>query len=370
MSHIMKKYLRTKLIISLAGLMVIFAACLKEKDSLNQPYKGNTPVDIEDGWTLSDPATENIDSESLDAIYREVYADKDIWMMKSLLVFRNGKLVAESYLKDDADRIKPDAIWSCTKQINSIITGIAIERGLIGSIHDSIDQYLPEYTDKYPDKKNITIEHLLTMRSGIAFDNGNMNDIMRKKQIDNSLDYILNLDMSYQSGEKHFYKDSDPHLLSAIVQKVSGKPMDEFGDDVLFSPLGIRNYKWNRYTDGITLGSWGILTTPRELAKVAQCVMNNGVHNGQQVIPSGYLHDMLSIQVPEAHNELDFGYLWWIDSADGIYFTWGHGGQYAFIIPSLQMMVVITSYPQVDDDVNIPVEDIISIVKRIAATVD
>lgn len=359
-----------KFILPTAFLLLIVTSCLKEKDSLNKPYKGYAPKEISDGWTLSDPETESINADALDQVYREVYADKDIWMMKSLLVFRNGKLIAESYLKDDDDMTKSDAIWSCTKQIVSIITGIALERGLIGSIHDSITWYLPEYTDKYPDKKGITIEHLLTMRSGIAFDNGNMNDVMRKKQIDNSLDYILNLRMNDLPGVKHFYKDSDPHLLSAIVQKVSGKPMDEFGKEVLFNPLGITNYKWCRYTDGVTLGSWGILTTPRELAKIAQCVMDNGVHNGQQIIPAGYLHDMLSIQESKAHNELDFGYLWWIDSDNGIYFTWGHGGQYAFIIPSKKMIVVITSYSQVDDDVNIPVEEIIGIVKKIAATAD
>lgn len=288
-------------------------------------------------------------------------------MLKSLLVFRNGNLVAESYLKDDNDRIKPDAIWSNTKQINGIITGIAINRGYI-SIHDSLEMYLGDYTTRYPDKKGITVEDLLTMRSGIAFDNGYMNDALRNKNIENSLDYILEMDLEDKPGTNFKYKDSDPHLLSAIVQRTTGKPMDEFGKEVLFDRLNVKNYSWCRYKDGITLGSWGILITPRELAKIAQCILDNGKHNGEQVIPASWLQTMLSPHIANAHHDLAFGYLWWIYPVKNIYFTWGHGGQYAIIIPSKNMLVVITSLSQVDDDVNVKVEEIIELAESIAAT--
>lgn len=101
----------------------------------------------------------------------------------SPLVFRNGKLVAESYTKEDADRITPRAMWSCTKQVVGLLTGIALEKGLIHSVDDNIGKYLPETVD-YPDKKDITIEQLLTMRSGIDYSNdgfaGQSDDILRQ----------------------------------------------------------------------------------------------------------------------------------------------------------------------------------------------
>jgi CubicO group peptidase (beta-lactamase class C family) len=357
-----------KLILCFAiPLIVILVSCLKEGE-LKQPYKGYSPVSIGDNWQLSDPASENMNPEALDSIYREVYADEALWMIKSLLVFRNGKLVAESYMKDDSDRTRMDAIWSCTKQVNSIITGIALDKGLIGSVQDPIERYLPDYLEKYPDKKGITIENLLTMKSGIDFDNGDDSDILRQHKTDNSLDYILSMSLTGQPGTAFKYKDSDPQILSSVVQSATGKPLDEFGKEVLFDPLGIKNYEWYRYSDGVTLGSWGILTTPRELAKIAQCVLDSGKYNNQQVIPEEWLNEMLSIKVPNAHNELAFGYLWWSYPSKKIYFTWGHGGQYAFIIPSKNMLVLITCLSQVDDDVNVPVEDHLDLAEKIAAT--
>ena len=200
-------------------LLLSCASCLKE-EPMKKTYRNFIPVDISDGWTISDPETEHMDAGELDKIYREVYADDRTWMMKSLLVFRNGELIAESYLKDEADRTAMDAIWSCTKQIHALITGIAMEQGYIHDIHDSVGKYLPEYILMYPDKKGITIEHLLTMTSGIAFDNGTDNDILRQHKTDNSLNYVLGMNLSYPPGENFTYKDSDPHILSGILQGV------------------------------------------------------------------------------------------------------------------------------------------------------
>jgi len=277
------------------SVSLALTSCFKEED-MKVPYQGYTPIDISDGWILSDPASESMDPVQLDKIFRDVYTDDHNWMMKSLLVFRNGKLLAECYLKDEADRTAIDAIWSCTKQLNAIITGIAIDQGYIGSINDSIGKYLPEYLDRFPDKKGILIKHLLTMKSGIAFDNGTDNDLLKRHKVDNSIDYILGLDLNDQPGTIYSYKDSDPHLLSAIVQKATGKPLDEFGKDVLFDPLGLTNYHWHRYSDGVTMGSWGILTTPRELAKVAQCVLDSGRYHDRQIIPSRF--PMLMANLP------------------------------------------------------------------------
>src|SRR5215467_4623298 len=99
----------------LGCLFMLFGSCLKE-DALKKPYTGFSPLDIGDGWVISTPSAEEIDSAALDQAYRDLYNDDATWMVKSFSVFRNGKLVAESYLKDEADRTHPDAIWSCTKQ--------------------------------------------------------------------------------------------------------------------------------------------------------------------------------------------------------------------------------------------------------------
>jgi CubicO group peptidase (beta-lactamase class C family) len=100
----------------------------------------------------------------------------------------------------------------------------------------------------------------------------------------------------------------------------------------------------------------------------AQCVLDSGIYKDQQIIPASWLEDMLSVHVSNAYNELSFGYLWWLHPSKGIYFTWGHGGQHAFILPSKNLLVLITSFPQIDFDLFLPIEYTIGIVERIADT--
>jgi CubicO group peptidase (beta-lactamase class C family) len=358
---------KSNIILPVVLLLSFMTGCLKE-DPMKQPFTGFDPVDIADGWVISTPSAEHIDSLALDQVYKEVYANDDLWMTKSLLVFRNGKLVTESYLKDDIDRTRIDAIWSCTKQVNSIITGIAIDQGFINDVTDPIGNYLPEYIAKYPDKAPITLENLLMMGSGVAFDNGTQSDVFREHKTDNSLDYVLGLKLNFEPGTGYNYNDGDPQVVSGIVQAATGKTLDEYGKEVLFDKLGITNYEWVRYSDGVTLGGFGILTCPRELAKVAQCVLDTGRHNGQQVIPLDWWQKMLSPKVPDAGGPLSFGYFWWSVQSKGYWFMWGHGGQYAFLVPEKRLMVVITSLTQVDDDVNVSIEEIIGIVDKIVLT--
>jgi len=348
----------------------LMTGCLKE-DPMKKPYTGFDPLDSGDGWIISTPSAEQIDSLALDKIYQDLYADDDYWMTKSLLVFRNGKLVAESYLKDDIDRTRIDCLWSCTKQVNGIITGIAIDQGYIGGVTDLVSDYLPEYIAKYPDKSTVTLENLLMMGSGISFDNGTQSDVFREHNTENSLDYVLGLDLMFEPGTGYHYNDGDPQIVSGIVQAATGKTLDEYGKEVLFDPLGITNYEWERYSDGVTLGGFGILTCPRELAKIGQCVLDSGRHNGQQIIPLDWWEEMLSIKVPDAGGPFSFGYFWWSVPSKGYKLMWGHGGQYAFIVPEKRLMVVITSLTQLDDDVNVSTEEIMNnVVDRILLTAE
>ncbi len=352
----------------LALLALIYATgCLKE-GKMKKPYKGFTPHSYADGWATSSPSAEKMDSASLERIYEDVIADDGTWMMKSLLVFRNKKLIAESYFKDEADRTRRAPIWSCTKQVNAIITGISIGEGYIAGEDDLAEKYLPEYFRVYPDKKGLTLKHLLTMKSGTSFDNGGYSDIFRQHKTGNSVSFVLGLELKNPIGTTFHYNDGDPQVISAIVQKATGLPMDEYGKRVLFEPLGIKNYEWVRYTDGVTMGAWGIMTTPRELAKIGQCVLDSGRYNDQQIIPKDWWFKMLSAQVPNAHGDAAFGYYWWSIPAKGWYFMWGHGGQYVFLNPGKRLMVVATSLPQLEDDFALWYEKIVSLAEKIEAT--
>ena len=338
-------------------IVVLFlTSCLRE-DELKRPFDSYTPVILNDGWEISLPVNEGIDAAQLTEIYRNFHADPDIWQARSLLVFRNGRLVAESYTKDDNDRFTPRAVWSCTKQVVGLLTGIAIEKGLISSVKDSIGNYLPE-TEKYTAKENITIEHLLTMRSGIGYSNdglsGQSDDILR--QLPQSiLQFILGRPQPYNPGDTSIYKDCDPQLVASIIQKTSGKKTSEWAKDVLFNPMQISNLEWMEYKDGTTLGGFGIMTTPRELAKFGQLVLDSGMWKGTPLIGKNWITEMTKVRVKELYS-FQFGYLWWIDTKRNMIYMHGHGGQFVAIFPGKKLVIVMTAEVNTQDNFQLGVE--------------
>ena len=344
-------------IISLTVIIscIILTSCLKE-DNLRLPFKTYAPVDLNDGWELSTPAQERIDETALREIYKYYHESADLWAVRSLLVFRNNKLVAETYTKNTAEITQHIPIWSCTKQVMGILTGIAIEQGMIDDVNDPVQKYLPEEIARHPDKGAITIQQLLQMESGIAFSNDGFNGESAKllREIpSNSLDFILGLPFSYAPGLQCHYNDGDPHLISAILQKQTGITTKDWANEALFSKINFQNYHWEVYKDGITMGAFGISTTPREMARIGHLVLNKGNWNGQQIVNSAWIDEMTSSKVSvEKFNypgqPFSFGYLWWVDESRGIVFMGGHGGQFVIVKPS-KNLVIVTTADKTDD---------------------
>ncbi|MCP4123167.1 MAG: serine hydrolase [Bacteroidetes bacterium] len=352
-------------------IVVLFSSCLRD-DPLNLPFSTFEPREIADGHVISTPGMEQMDSLALVDIYRRVFADDDFWSLRSLLVFRNGHLVSEAYLKDEEDVTQRHLIWSCTKQVLGVLVGIAMEEGLIEGLDDPVSDYFTSELDGHDDKAMITIRQLLTMQSGIDYENsgsGGETDQLLRQIPGNSVDFVLSLPMVSDPGTEFYYKDGDPHLLSAIIQKTAGQPTDSWADDVFFSRIGFENYNWVRYRDGITFGGFGIETTPRELAKVALCVADSGRWNTHQVVPEEWIAEMTVSQV-DTQTDYAFGYYWWIDPVHDIHFMWGHGGQFAFVVPSKNIVVVMTSIPNTQGDYEIHADLALPIVFDIMETCD
>lgn len=323
-------------------------SCIKD-DRINLPFTGFSPLITDDGWKISSPSSEDIDSLKLVDIYKDLYNDENAWSLRSMLVFRNGKLVAESYLKDENDRYQRRAIWSCTKQVTGLVTGIAIHEGYIHSVNDPISHYLPQ-ANSYPGKADITVADLLTMRSGIAFDNGYQSDVFRMHKTGNSLEYVLGNELKWQPGTYFQYNDGAPQLISGIINRATGMTLSEYAGEKLFSKIGLTSYEWSDYSDGVTLGAFGLSMPPRELAKIALCVCDSGMYNGSQVVPVEWLRQALTTKVPNIHGNIGFGYFWWVNQAEKYVYMWGHGGQYAIIYPEKKLIMVFTGLEQADDN--------------------
>ena len=344
--------------------LLILNGCLKD-DALNLQFTSYEPKDINDGLAISNPTDQNVNGELLNDIYNNIYNDENLWSLRSLLVFRNGNLISEAYLKDDADIMQRHIVWSCTKQVIGVVTGIAIDKGLIVDVNNPISDYFDSEIQNHQDKADLTIRNLLTMKSGIDYSNEEQTDELLRQIPDNSVEFILNRPINSPQGTEFHYNDGNPHLMSALIQKMAGKPVDEFADEWLFSKIDITNYNWLRYKDGVSLGGFGIETTPRELSKIALCVADRGKWKGQQIISSDWIDEMTSVQTQINNFDYSFGYLWWIDESRDIYFMWGVGGQFAFIVPEKNLVVVMTSFPNTKGEYEIQADEALSIVDRI-----
>jgi CubicO group peptidase (beta-lactamase class C family) len=357
-----------KYIILTITVLFILSSCLKD-EQMKIPFQSYTPQNLGDGWDIAEPGEAGMDDEALKEVYRYVHEDANLWQIRSLLVFRNGKLIAESYMKDPADRTTPRAIWSCTKQVIGILTGIAVDKGLI-SINDHISEYLPQVA-KFPEKNQITVENLLMMKSGIDYENSGHNGgdaILSREEPASSLDYIFGLKMHASPGNHYKYKNSDPHLVSAVLQEATGKTLRDWAQEVLFNKIGMKRLEWLTYKDGITMGGYGIKTTARELGKIGQLILNDGTWESEQIVSKHWLSEMTSEKVPatETQNpDVAFGYLWWKDTKRNISCAWGRGGQLVFINRDKNLIMVVTSETNTSGDFDLSLYDAMPIYDRI-----
>ena len=353
--------------ISLLALsLYLLNGCLKD-DALNLPFTSYEPKNINDGLVISSPSDESVSPEMLMSIYKDVHSQENLWSLRSLLVFRNEKLISEAYLKDQADMTQRHIVWSCTKQVMGILTGIAVEQGLIANINDPMSVYFDSEIQNHQDKADLTIRNLLIMKSGIDYSNNVQTDELLRQIPDNSIEFVLDRPINATQGNEFHYNDGNPLLISALIQKKTGKPADEFANEWLFSKIEMTNYNWVRYKDGVSLGGFGIETTPRELSKIALCVADSGKWKGQQIISLDWISKMTTVQTQIDNFDYSFGYFWWIDETRNIYFMWGAGGQFAFIVPEKNLVIVMTSFPSTKGEYEIQASEALDVVDRIIA---
>jgi CubicO group peptidase (beta-lactamase class C family) len=319
---------------------VLVTSCLKEKP-LKQSFSGYEPAVLQDGWTVSTPENEQVDPAILGDAYSLIYADDRFAMANSLLVFRNGKLIAEAYPKTPDDRDRLNNLQSITKSFTSLLTGIALQDGLIGSIDDPVYNYYPEAFDDVVQKRDITIRNCLTMRAGLDFDNSEQTEQLYHCT-GSSVQFVISLPMIYDTGEMFQYNDGLPHLVGAIVAKKSGMSLSSYAEMKLFRPVGISKYKWENAADGLNFGAFALYLTPRDLGRIGKLLAQQGNWEGTQVVDSAWIRQATSVQ---SGTSSPYGFYFWPYPALKGYMMEGHGGQILYICPEKNLVVVYTAYP-------------------------
>ena len=361
------------LIIAVVLSLILIVGCQSEPSS---PYIYQPPGNINDELDVSTLEEVNIDSELMEKLVNDINRGK-FDEVHSLLVFKDNKLVFEKYFEGhkfqwDApkthgelvtwDKSTDHMVMSVTKSFTSICIGIAIDEGFIGSVHQSMFDYLPEYQHlNTGGKDKITIEHLLTMTSGLKWDewnaapNSGENDIgaLWFYSSNDPVTSILKMPLTDTPGTSFTYSGGNMIILSEIIKNASGMNLGEFSEQYLFQPLGIGSAHWDQFENGVIDGAGGLHLTPRDMVKIGVTFLNNGFWDGKRIISEQWVNKSATsfpgndgINVPGTdERNTGYSYTWWTksfsDSVD-IYYAGGWGGQLIIVTPELNTVIVLT----------------------------
>jgi CubicO group peptidase (beta-lactamase class C family) len=262
--------------------------------------------------------------------------------IRSLLVSVDGHLAVERYFHG-ASATRPANTKSASKSIIATLVGIAIDRGQIPSVHEPIRRYFPEYVGRDPIKGAITIEDLITMRSGLETTSNR--NYGRWVQSGNWVRHVLERPVVDTPGGRMIYSTGSTHLLSAVLTKATGTSTLAFARAALGQPLGITFDAWTRDPQGIFLGGNEMPMRPRDMLRVGELYLNNGRYGDRQVISDAWVRASIEPRTFSRFGDREYGYGWWLRTLAGrqVFYAWGYGGQFIFIVPSVRTVVAVTS---------------------------
>jgi len=337
-------------------LFILFYSC---KQHENSTYN-NKPDQLNDGIqtsTLVDVGMdEKLINEMQDSITAGGYSN-----IHSVLILRNNKLVYEKYWPGydenrvtdftglvDHHRDSLHDIRSITKSITSAAVMMAVDQGKIKNLDQRLFDFFPEYS-KYAQsrKKDITIRHLLTMTSGLNWQE-EQNDSLKKHDVSYALDFILRQPLVDEPGSKFSYNSGSTQLLGQIVEKATGMDIEKFTARHLFQPLRINHFEWTKEKNRLISAWGGLRMRSRDILKFGMLYFNGGKWNDKQIISSNLVDESMRTHI-YSEEPYGYGYQFWtlVDTVQGqpiktIEAT-GNGGQKIEMNRSKNLIMVITA---------------------------
>ncbi|MBD3385513.1 serine hydrolase [candidate division KSB1 bacterium] len=328
-------------------MLLPFLGC----NSQNLEVVDYTPIS-ENGWTNSTPLEQGLAPALVSKLYSNAAKVRTIF---SLLVVKNGYLVAEHYFHGGSIGQKA-RIQSVTKSFTSALVGIALEQSCLTSPDQKMMDFFPELTDQIKDqrKNQITIRHLLQMRAGYAWEEST-GELFKLLYSGFRPATLLDVPLVRNPGTGFDYSNLSSHLLGIIVARTCGTDLNSFAQDHLFRPLAIEPGEWIQGWEGYYNGHADLHMSARDMAKFGLLYLNEGQHNGEQIVPSEWVHESLKSYTTDAwyyrvgknFKHVGYGYQWWsVKAGDFRYnLAWGHGGQQIALIDELDMVIVVTADP-------------------------
>ncbi len=266
----------------------------------------------------------------------------------ALLIIKEDTIRYEKYWESYSETSLSNS-FSMAKSYVSALIGVALQEGKIKTIDVPVSNFLPEYA--IGDKGKITIRHLLTMSSGLNWEENYFSPVstVTEAYYGNNLKGLLKeLKVVVEPGTQFRYKGGDTQILAFILQEIYQQPLSKIAEDKLWKPLGAESDAlWSLDTDGgDEKASCCLNSNARDFARIGKLYLNHGIWNGQQIIPSNFIDESTKgINLPDTeNNRVDYyGFQWWIIpefKGEKIFYARGVGGQYIIVAPREKMIIV------------------------------
>lgn len=375
----------------LAFFLAAFSLMACEPSSSPQPLVAAVASSSWPGenWQMSTPERENLDGQAIRKLDEEFRAGEHGYV-DSMLIVRNGRLAFESYYENNYQTINADRVtgesgpwnyydvsWhpfrdgsdlhtvqSSTKSFMSALVGIAIDRGDLSGVDTTLGELLPHREIVDPGMFAITLDNILTMRSGFDWEEDvsywdPRNDAIQVEATHDWVAYLLNKSLAHDQGTTYKYNSTNTQLMSEIVSTASGRALNDYAEEFLFGPIGIQDYFWKDAPEGFKDAAGGLYLKPRDFARFGLLFARAGEWHGEQILSAAWVerssHPFVADTDPtDPAFDVGYGYQWWIynDGSDGkpfMYGTWGWGGQFALVVPELDLVGVFTGWNVYDD---------------------
>ena len=307
-----------------------------------------------DGWQLAPMEAYNIDPIKMEKA--DQFAKNDP-LARALLVVKDGYIVHENYYGDGAVDTSTN-LWSVTKSFASALVGILMDRNTISSTDLLMSELMPDY----PEFNKITLHHVLTMTTGLSW---NEEGPLWVKWIfsDDWVAEALARGQVRDPGEKFYYSSGNSHFLTALVAHKTGEAPGKLAKEQLFDPMGIpfelldppiiynrweeymlpMEQSWRKDPNGIECASFGLYLTARDMAKFGYLYLNQGQWEGQQLLSKEWVETSTKDHETNIYGRYSYGYQWYLTNVGGhpSFLASGYGGQIIGVVPSLDLVVVL-----------------------------
>lgn len=273
------------------GAVAMLAACKTDVPTANSPEVAPAPITDREGLPVSTPAAEGISDPALKVLIADAAAQQS----DAVVILRNGKVVYEYYYSVDDS---PIMAMSASKSFVALAFGYLLADGKLASLDEPVLRQLPTFADADPRKASITYRHLLSHSAGLD---------PTRNTVDIEASAIVSRTV-FAPGTGWQYNNAGVDLLALLAGRLAGKPMDQYLNEKLFLPMGIKSVNWRRDRRGVPLGAGEMLIRPLDLAKVGQAILDGGQWKGTRVMSPEWMTTSVAPSTPFAP---DYGLLWW-----------------------------------------------------------